>query len=129
MRICLSLKPGEGLELSPHFGDSGRFVVYDTDLQEFQAHACDAELCRGPCRCFMPATPESGFHVVICRTIGHRVLRSLRAQGIAVFLTQAQDAPAALAELQSQQLAQALRSTCLTGRRNAAAKPAICKET
>lgn len=129
MRICFSLLSGEGLSLSPHFGDSGRFVVYDTDSQEFRAHACDAELCRGPCRCFMPALPESAFHVVICRAIGHRVLRALRAQGVTVFLTQAQDAPTALAELQAQQLVQALRSTCLTGRRNAVAKTVIHKET
>ena len=128
MRVCFSVLPGEGLKLSPHFGESERFVTFDSDAQDFFPHARDSALCRGPCRCFMPATAESSVDVVICRSIGHRVLRSLRAHGIAVFLTQELDAPTALAAFEAQQLAQVVRSTCLTGRRTAARQPVIPKE-
>lgn len=128
MRVCFSVLPGEGLKLSPHLGESERFVVFDSKAQDFLPHARDTTLCRGPCRCFMPATLESGFEVVICRSIGHRVLRTLRARGVAVFLTQELDAPTALAAFKAQQLAQVTRSTCLTGRRTAARQPAIPKE-
>ncbi len=129
MRVCFSVLPGEGFKLSPHFGESERFVIFDAAAQDFLPHARDTSLCRGPCRCFMPATLESGFDVVICRRIGHRVLRTLRACGVAVFLTQEPDAVTALAAFQAQKLAQVVRSTCLTGRRTATRKPAITKET
>jgi len=128
MRVCFSVLPGEGYKLSPHFGETERFVVFNADAQVFLPHERDASLCRGPCRCFMPAALESGFDVVICRSIGHRVLRTLRAQGIPVFLTQELDALAALAAFKAQKLEQVVRSTCLTGRRTSARKPAIPKE-
>lgn len=129
MRICFSILHGEGLKLSPHFGESERFVVFDTDVQDYLPHGRDTALCRGPCRCFMPATLDSGFDVVICRSIGHRVLRTLRAYGVAVFLTQELDAQAALAAFQAQKLLQVSRSSCLTGRRTAQRKPMITQET
>lgn len=124
MRICFSVLP-DG-QLAPHFGKSGRYVVFDTQTGAISNHATSALPCRGPCRCFVPEL--AGIDLVICRSIGHLVLRALKAQGIPVYQTQETDMMAAVTAWQTERLPPMGRATCKTGRRTAARRPLIHKE-
>ena len=124
MRICFSvLHDGQ---LAPHFGESGRYVVYDTESATLSEHTTSALPCRGPCRCYVPEL--AGIDLVICRTIGHLVLRALKAQGAPVYQTQETDMLLAIAAWQAEQLPVMGRAICKTGRRPAARRPLIHKE-
>lgn len=124
MRICFSVLPDE--QLAPHFGESGRYVVFDTESGALMDHPTREQPCRGPCRCFVPEL--AGIDMVICRSIGHLVLRALKAQGTAVYQTQETDMMSAVAAWQAELLPAIGRTICKTGRRIAARRPLIHKE-
>ena len=124
MRICFSILP-DG-QLAPHFGESGRYIVFDTDTDTQHDHPTRALPCRGPCRCFVPEL--AGIDLVICRTIGHLVLRALKAQGSAVYQTQETDMMSAIAAWQAEQLPFISRAICKTTRHPPARRPLIHKE-
>ncbi len=124
MYICFSVLP-DG-HLAPHFGENGRYVVYDTESGTRSEHTTSALPCRGPCHCFVPEL--AGIDLVICRSIGHLVLRALKAQGIPVYQTQETDMMAAVAAWQAEQLPPMGRAVCKTGRRTTARRPLIHKE-
>lgn len=124
MRICFSVLP-DG-QLAPHFGESGHYIVFDTDTSAQHDHPTRELPCRGPCRCYVPEL--TGIDLVICRTIGHLVLRALKAQGTAVYQTQETDMMSAIAAWQAEQLPAMGRAICKTGRRPAARRPLIHKE-
>ena len=124
MWICFSVLP-DG-QLSPHFGESGRYVVFDTQTGALMDHPTRALPCRGPCRCFVPEL--AGIDLVICRSIGHLVLRALKAQGTAVYQTQEIDMMSAIAAWQAEQLPAMGRAICKTGRRPVARRTPILKE-
>lgn len=124
MRICFSvLSDGQ---LAPHFGESGHYVVFDTETGAVSDHAASALPCRGPCRCFVPEL--AGIDLVICRTIGHLVLRAIKAQGTPVYQIPETDMMSAIAAWQAEQLPPMGRAICKTGRRPAARRPLIHKE-
>ncbi len=114
MRICFSIQNNgdDDLKLSDHFGESERFVIFDTRLGTIQPHECDSALCRGPCRCYVPTIPESGFDAVICRSIGARVFNALRRNGINVYLTSECTMRTALNVWQTQELHVANKIVC-----------------
>ena len=124
MRICFSVLP-DG-QLAPHFGESGRYIVFDTAIGTVSDHATSALPCRGPCRCFVPEL--AGIDLVICRSIGHLVLRALKAQGTPVYQTPETDMMSAIAAWQAEQLPAMSRAICKTGRRPTARRPLIHKE-
>lgn len=124
MHICFSILDDD--KLAPHFGASGRYVVFDTETGTVSDHATSALPCRGPCRCFVPEL--TSIDLVICRAIGHLVLRSLKAQGIPVYQTPETDMMSAIAAWQAEQLPHMGRAICKTGRRPAARRPLIHKE-
>lgn len=125
MRICLCVQPDNTTLLAQHFGESGCYMVYDSETGQFSKHASKQAPCRGPCRCHVPEL--AGFDLVICRTIGHLVLRALRAQGTLVYQTQETDIANILANWQ--QLPPIGRAICKTGRRTAVQRPPIHKES
>lgn len=124
MRICFSILP-DG-QLAPHFGESGRYIVFDTDTGAQMTHPTRDLPCRGPCRCFVPELAD--IDLVICRSIGHLVLRALKAQGTPVYQTPETDMISAIAAWQAEQLPAMGRAICKTGRRPTARRPLIHKE-
>lgn len=114
MRICFSVykTPGDDLMLPDHFGESNRFVIFDTQLATFLPHDSVPVLCKGPCRCFMPALAQREFDAVICRGIGERAFTMMRRNRIDVFLTQARSVSDALSAWQTQALRVANRGIC-----------------
>jgi predicted Fe-Mo cluster-binding NifX family protein len=114
MRICFSVckTPTDNLTLSDHFGESDRFVIFDTERATCLPHDCAPAMCKGPCRCFMPSLPQREFDVVICRSIGARAFTMLRRNQIEVFLTQESSLSTALNVWQAQNLHLANRGIC-----------------
>lgn len=125
MRICFSVLPGGAATLSSHFGETGHYVVYDSETRQLEPQACHAALCRGPCRCFMPEMV--GIDLVVCRAIGHLALRALRSKNTPVYQTRETHIETALAAWQSGQLTPVGRAFCKTGRRTAARTPVLRK--
>lgn len=118
MQICLSLQ--NETTLSPHFGESARFVLMNSATGVCSPHCASDSPCRGPCHCHIPESTDHHFGAVICRAIGHRVLLEYQRRGIAVYLT-AETNPAAAWQLwKENRLTPASRSTCRTGRRKPA---------
>jgi len=95
MRICVSVLPDDPSLLAPHFGDSSQYLIYDSENGQVTPHPAQTLPCRGPCRCSVPT--YEGIDLVICRTIGHLVLRALKAKGIPVYQTQETAMMAAIA--------------------------------
>ena len=114
MKICLSIcnKNLEKPQLSDHFGESGRFVIYDSQSGVVLPHASNVALCRGPCRCQLPSVGESAFDAVICRAIGARSFAMLRRSRVDVFITHAHDMQEAVNAWRAQQVKMASRSIC-----------------
>ena len=114
MRICFSIQnsSSEDLQLTDHFGESDRFVIFDTQLNAYKSHTCDPALCRGPCRCHLPALPQRVFDAVICRSIGARAFAVLRRNWIDVFLTQESKVKNALDVWEAKNLRAAEQGVC-----------------
>jgi predicted Fe-Mo cluster-binding NifX family protein len=114
MRICFSIQeaPSEDMKLTEHFGESERFLIFDTQLNTFKPHTCDPTLCRGTCHCHLPTLPEGAFDAVICRNIGGRAFAMLRRSKIAVFLTQESHVSKALDGWKTQNLHVAKHGVC-----------------
>lgn len=114
MRICFSIQNelSEGLKLTDHFGESDRFVIFDTHLNAYRTHTSDPALCRGLCRCHLPALPQRVFDAVICRSIGARAFALLRRNQIDVFLTKESKVKKALDVWEAKNLRPAEQGVC-----------------
>lgn len=119
MRICFSIGDMQVPfpALSSHFGEAGRFWVWDEKGQRGALYPDLIQTCRGPCRCRLPASQEQGFDAVICRAIGHRALLDLRRQGVQIFHYPEADIQEALQLWREGRLSEIGRSACLSGRR------------
>jgi predicted Fe-Mo cluster-binding NifX family protein len=114
MRICFSIQdePSEDMRLTEHFGESERFLIFDTQFNAFKPHSCDPVMCRGTCHCHLPTSPHAAFDAVICRSIGARAFAMLRRNHIDVFLTQESNVNKALDGWKANQLDKAKHGVC-----------------
>jgi len=122
MRICLSVLnlSGENLRISRHFGETGNFVLIDSETGQDTVYPASALPCRGPCACRIPLRQDDAYDAVICQAIGPRELAEMRRKGIPVYLTMETTPEEALQRWRENRLVPVQRGRCLKNRRNAA---------